>query len=145
MPRRRRQKHGFTLLEVAVSIYLLGMGFLVTMSTLLLSQSFTRQGVARAAAYGIARQQMEQVVAQSAGSLALVNNRAFTIPAQVVNSFPAGANGIDIQGTYSISTANASGSLKKVEVHVRWRNAASTNISTAPYSDVSLVTIVADS
>lgn len=139
---RKRTRKGFTLLEVLVSIFLLSMGFLVTMSTLLLSQRFSRQGYARSAAYSIARQQLESLMTRTGNNLTNVNNQAFPIPAGAAAQFPGGANGIDIQGSYTIANANPAGTLKKIEVHVRWRNAASTNVATAAYSDVALASIV---
>jgi len=113
---RRRVRRGFTLAEVAVSMLMVVVGILPVITLMLLARHVDNQARIQAAAYNIARQEIDTLKAQSWSNRVAVSQSSFAIPTSITNEFPNQS----MQGDYNITTvSNTFPATQQISVRVR--------------------------
>jgi prepilin-type N-terminal cleavage/methylation domain len=137
-------KRGYSLIEVMIALLLSVAGFVPILSLLTMSQQVGQQAQIQAVAYNVARQQMEQLRALDHSNRPLTAEKAFPIPDDATAALPLRASAVTMTGTYAI-TATTSGTLRQIDVVVRWKSAVrgSGSAAQSPTSEVRLTTLVA--
>lgn len=135
---RRPLRHGFTMLEALVSLFVVSSFSLVLLSTNTFSQKLGRQSEARNIATHAAAQQLDSIVTVSQGNRSLATDQTFTVPSEISTQFAAGTQ---VRGKYSLSAVAGSKNLMNVTVTIEWRNLSSQNQSA--WSSVTLCKVVA--
>jgi type II secretory pathway pseudopilin PulG len=130
---RRKKCRGFTLVEVAISMLMFVVGVLPIIVLMVLARRVDNQAKIQAAAYNIARQEIDTLRAQSWGNRSPVTQASFTIPTSVTNEFPNQT----MTGDYNVVTNNATfPAVQQIAVRVRWYRADS-----ASYNQVSSIVL----
>jgi len=136
--RSRRRQKGFTLIEVSISMLLVVVGILPMIVLLLLARHVDDQAKIQAAAYNIARQEIDTVKAQSWSDRKVGTTTSFTIPSSIAAEFPNQS----LAGTYTVLTSNATfPALQQIVVRVSWTNSSS--VSGSPGSSITVDTLAA--
>jgi type II secretory pathway pseudopilin PulG len=115
--RARGSRRGFTLVETALAIVLIVVAIVPIFSLFLASRTLDMQAKIQAAAYDVARQQLETLRAQSFTNRLAVSSASFTIPAPIAAQYP----NYSLTGDYNIVNYNGSFPVQQqIVVRVRW-------------------------
>ncbi len=141
---RRRRQTGAVLIEVMAAFFVVVVGMLPMLGLFLASRSLDQQAQAQAAAYGVARQEVEILAGQKYSNRP-VSTGTFTVPASILAQFP----GMSMTGRYAITSVSSYGGAKypvqQVVVEVRWANNTNTNTASSTngaYSSVRVDTLI---
>ena len=134
----RRRQQAFTLIEVSISMLLVVVGILPLIALLLLARHVDDQAKIQAAAYNIARQEIDTIKAQSWSDRKVGSTTSFSIPTSISSEFPNQS----LSGTYSIVSSNATfPAVEQIIVRVAWTNSSSA--SGSPGSSITVDTLAA--
>lgn len=141
-PQPIRRRRGFTLLETAMSMYILLVGVLCFCGMAVFANKVGLQSQLRGGATGLASNQLEVLRSASFDNLSTSTEKTFDIPAEFIAQLPGATNGkYQFEGKYSVDGLTST--TKKLNVIVRWRNASTHEGATVkPWSQVRLSTIV---
>lgn len=124
------------MLEVMVGLFIFAFAAMGALASLLYSHRVQKQNEVRSVAVSLARQQLESLLAKSPQNRPAVTDRAFAISDEMKSQFPNGAEGIDLNGRYTVTDV---GQIQQVSVQIRWRLMTSSGLkSKAPWSEVNL-------
>jgi prepilin-type N-terminal cleavage/methylation domain-containing protein len=131
---------GFTLVETLVTLFIIGIGMLPLLDLLLRARHLDLQTRAQAAAYNVARDELETLRSLSYANRTPISGATFVIPSSISSEFPT----LNLNGSYSIINRTDLGDSKhgmqQIAVSVTWQNAAAASGST---SSLCLDTLVA--
>lgn len=131
---------GTALIEVIVAIFVIGVGMLPMLGLFLGARALDQQAQAQAAAYNVARQEMEVLAGQKFANRP-ASAGTFTIPAAVQAQFPS----LNMIGRYAITNVSSYGGaaypVQQVAVEVRWTNNAASG-QNAAVSSVRVDTLI---
>lgn len=124
IPRTRRPRtQGFTLIEIALAMFVIVIGMLPILSLLLASRRLDAQAQVKAAAYHAAWDTLETLRVQSLADRPATTYTAFTLPSSVTQAYPAEG----LTGSYSVVAVAGLGDTKhvvqQIAVSVSWKNA----------------------
>ncbi|ARU39750.1 hypothetical protein CCB80_00750 [Armatimonadetes bacterium Uphvl-Ar1] len=138
---KARSQRAFTLIETAMSMYILLIGVLVFSGMAVFSNKIALQAKVRSSAYQVARGQMDVLKTTDFDKLMPMTDVTFDIPQELIDTLPGANNAkYETQGIYSIS--DRSMTQKQLDVRIKWRNASSPEGQIAPWSEVRLGTIL---
>lgn len=136
-----RSQRAFTLIETAMSMYILLVGVLVFSGMAVFSNKVALQAQVRSAAYQVARGHLDILKTTEFDKLSPMTDVPFDIPQEMIDALPGSSNTkYEVEGIYSISTT--SGTKKQVDVRIKWRNASTPEGQTPPWSQVRLGTVL---
>src|SRR5947207_11235774 len=95
----RKKRKGFGLLEVILTLFIIVLTLMPLLALMVKSGRLNQQSQIQAAAYQIARQQLESLKGKRYGNRTTIASATFTIPASVTSRFP----NISMAGSYSIA------------------------------------------
>lgn len=123
-PRRRKGRGGFSLIELVVAMFVIVVGVMPIVALLLSSRWLDGQAQVQAAAYEVARQEMETLRSQTPANRLATTQTTFTIPTAVTALHPQQA----MAGDYSIARISTMGdathAVQQIAVRVAWTNGA---------------------
>lgn len=123
--RKRKQGKGFTIVEVMMSIMILGFSSITILAMSSMATKMSKQNEIRSTVQSIARSQIDRIIAVSQQNRVVVTNQAITLDADLQAQLPS----TNLSATYSIRPVAGSKNLQSVEIVVKWRNQAGTSNS----------------
>lgn len=139
--RFRRHQTGMVLMEAIAALFVVVVGMLPMVGLFLASRALDQQAQAQAAAYSVARQEVE-ILASLKFANRPVSTGTFTVPDAVRAQFP----GLNMTGAYAVTSVSAYGGaaypVRQVAVEVHWANNTAAGAN-APLSSVRVDTLIA--
>lgn len=123
--RKRKQGKGFTIVEVMMSIMILGFSSITILAMSSMATKMSKQNEIRSTVQSIARSQIDRIIAVSQQNRVVVTNQAITLDTDLRAQLPS----TNLSATYSIRPVAGSKNLQSVEIVVRWQNQAGTSNS----------------
>ncbi len=115
------RRSGFTLIETMMAMFVVVVGLLPMLGLFLSARALDQQAQAQAAAYSVARQEVESLAAQKFANRP-VSTGAFAVPDAIVAQFP----GLNMTGSYVITTVSGYGGaaypVQQIAAQVQWAN-----------------------